>query len=150
MPGRFRDDLRVRHLGGRYQRHSRRADSTTHEIDSRPFVSIYPELRHGPAEDVRKNPAQPSARSGKSSAGNRGRARQRFVDRQKAAQQPKAQRQTQQQQQLQQGAAQRQQQAPRAQGKDRGPQDKGPAQEPKQGQEKGRDKGEKEGGERNK
>jgi hypothetical protein len=46
--------------------------------------------------------------------------------------------------------AQHQQQAPKAQSQDKGPQGKGPAQEPKQGQEQGRDKGEQQSGERNK
>jgi hypothetical protein len=55
-----------------------------------------------------------------------------------------------QQQQPQQAVAQHQQQAPGTQSQDKGPQGKGPTQEPKQGQEKGRDKGEQQGGERNK
>jgi hypothetical protein len=59
-------------------------------------------------------------------------------------------RQGDQRQQPQQGAGQREQQAPRSQGQDKGPQDKGSAQDPKQGQEKGREKGEQRDGERNK
>lgn len=59
-----------------------------HKIDSRPVVSIYRELQHGPGENVRKNPARPSGRRGKGSAGDRGRARQGFVDRQKDGDRP--------------------------------------------------------------
>ena len=55
----------------------------SHEIHSRPFVSIYRELQHGPAENVRKNPPRPFGRRAKSSAGDRGPARQGLVDRQK-------------------------------------------------------------------
>jgi len=58
---------------------------------------------------------------------------------------PQAQRQP---QPAPQAVAQHQPQEPRAQGQDKGPQGKGSAQEPKQGQEKGRDKGEEQGGER--
>ena len=54
------------------------------------------------------------------------------------------------QRQQPQGAAQHEQQVPRSQGQDKGPQGKGHAQEPKQGQEKGRGKGEEQGGEHNK
>ena len=61
------------------------------------------------------------------------------------AQPPKAQPQAR-QPQPQQGTAQRQQQAPKPQGQDKAPQGKGPAKEPKQGQEQRDGKGEQPGG----
>ena len=53
-----------------------------------PFVSIYLEREYGSAENVRKNPARLTARSGKGGAGDRGRARQCFVDRRKDSGRP--------------------------------------------------------------
>jgi hypothetical protein len=59
-----------------------------HEIDSRPFVSIYRKLQYGPAENVRKNPARTSRRRGNSGTGSPKDTRQGFVDRQKSGDKP--------------------------------------------------------------